>query len=51
MPKLKAYIQWEIEDDNGDEIASSYEHISDIDDAYAWAEKMENYLDENEDDD
>lgn len=50
MPKLRAYIQWEIEDDSGETVASSYEHISYIDDAYSWAEKMENYLEENEDD-
>lgn len=52
MPILKAYIQWEIIDDNGNGTASSYEHISDIDDAQAWVDHMENYVNgENGDDD
>ena len=41
MANLKAYIQWEITDDNGNEIASSYEHISNLDDAQCWAGSME----------
>ena len=52
MPSLKAYIQWEITDDEGNGIASSYEHISDIDDAHSWVYNMENYVNgENGDDD
>jgi hypothetical protein len=59
MAELKAYIQWEITNDNGDVVRSSYEHISDIDDAQNWVDHMSECLEEadgeesedNEDDD
>ena len=48
MATLKAYITWEIIDSNGNEIASSYEHISNLDDAQCWAGSMEMRLDKAE---
>jgi hypothetical protein len=46
MAELKAYIQWEITNDNGDVVRSSYEHISDIDDAQNWVDHMSECLEE-----
>lgn len=42
--KIKAYIQWEITDDNGNDYASSYEHINNLNDVIYWSKKMEDYL-------
>lgn len=41
---IKAYIQWEITDDNDKTVASSYEHINSLGDIQYWANKMEEYL-------
>lgn len=55
MARLKAYIQWEIENEDGEIVRSSYEHISDIDDAQNWVDHMSECLEEadleEEDDD
>ena len=48
MATLKAYIQWEITDDNGNDFASSYEHISNLDNAQSWVGHMEMRLNEAE---
>lgn len=53
MARLKAYIQWEIENEDGKIVRSSYEHISDIDDAQNWVDRVREGLEEAdcEDDD
>lgn len=48
MARLKAYIQWEIENEDGEIVRSSYEHISDIDDAQNWVDHMSECLEEAE---
>ena len=48
---LEAYIQWKIVDSDGNELASSYEHINGADEAADWASNMESYeLGENDED-
>ena len=47
MAKLKARIEWQVFNDNEDVISSSYENISDIEDAQAWVSHMEDILEEN----
>ena len=49
MALLKARIEWQVFNDNDDVISSSYENISDIEDAQDWVNHMEELLEENPD--
>lgn len=46
MAQLKARIIWQVFNDNGGEVSSSYVSISDIVDAQAWVDYMEDLLED-----
>lgn len=49
MAFLEARIEWRVLNDNGEDVSSSYEDISDIEDAQAWVNHMEDLLEDSSD--
>lgn len=49
MAFLEAKIEWRVLNDNGEEVSSSYEDISDIEDAQTWVDHMVDLLEDSSD--
>lgn len=47
MAFLEARIEWRVLTDNGEEVSSSYEDISDIEDAQTWVDHMADLLEDS----
>lgn len=47
MAFLEARIEWRVLTDNGEEVSSSYEDISDIVDAQTWVDHMVDLLEDS----